>query len=76
MSDQHSTSVTDRAARLRALARVLESAELHVVARLAHSGVWQGPTADRCATHLLLHSRMLRVQADHLRLAAARLEAG
>lgn len=66
----------DRAAHLRALARRLEAAELHVARRLAADGVWQGPAADECATQLLLHSRLLVAQADDLRLAASRLEHG
>jgi len=68
------TATIDRAAHLRALARRLESAELHLVARAGSAGVWEGPAAADCATQLLLHARMLLVQAEHLRIAASRLE--
>lgn len=63
-----------RASLLRSLARQLDGADLHTVARAAGCGVWEGPAADDCREHLVLYSQVLRLHAEHLRLAATQLE--
>ena len=64
----------ERAARLRRLAREIESLRLLDLHRRAGTDTWVGPAAQHCLDELLLQRRVILAAANSLRLAARRLE--